>query len=109
MNGTEKPREKLFPLIEVCRRVPSRTGKPLSRGTVYRWAHEGLKSRSGRRVRLQATRAGGTICTSIEAVDRFFAELDEDLAADNTPAIRTPANRREADRKAAEKLKALGI
>jgi len=55
-----------------------RFGKRLAPGTLYRWARQG---RNG--VRLEVVRVSGTLCTSEDALIRFFRRL-----ADGAPANR---------------------
>jgi hypothetical protein len=65
-------REELITLSEAAKFVPRRRrGRKVSTSTIYRWA-----SKSGLRgVRLSTIRAGGALCTSVEALQRFFDEL----------------------------------
>lgn len=45
--------------------------------TLYRWAQRGIRG-----VRLETLKVGGTLCTSTEALQRFFNQLsDGSLAA----------------------------
>ncbi len=65
--------ERLIPFGEVPRLpwMPSRRrGRKLHIATVHRWFHHGLHG-----VRLEAIRVGGTLCTSEEALQRFFDQL----------------------------------
>lgn len=65
--------EKTFPLSQIAKRdeLPRRRrGKPLNVATLYRWAKNGL--RGGR---LETIQVGGTLCTSVEALQRFFDAL----------------------------------
>lgn len=64
----------------------------------HRWAVNGVRG-----IRLEVVRAGGALCTSREAVERFFAALSETDAA---PQHTTPA-RRQREIKKAEKACAL--
>ncbi len=65
-------REKLITLSEAAKFVPRRRrGRKVSTSTIYRWA-----SKSGLRgTRLLTIRAGGAMCTSVEALQRFFDAL----------------------------------
>lgn len=70
--------ETLLTLSQAARRLPNvRGSKPLSPATLFRWINVGLKSRSGEVVRLEAWLIGGTRCTSVEALERFFQRLDD--------------------------------
>ncbi len=67
MRDNEEP----ISLVEAASRSP---GRP-SANAVWRWCRRGIKSRSGRRVRLDHIRAGGRIYTSNEALKRFFVAV----------------------------------
>ena len=56
------PKLKNFPL--------GRNGKRIHLATLYRWALGGTGG-----VRLETLKVGGTTCTSVEALQRFFDEL----------------------------------
>lgn len=82
--------EKVFPLGEVPDHVPKRRGgKKLNASTAFRWHSNGLRG-----IKLEVVRVGGTMCTSDEALQRFFDRL---TAADSpqatSPEIRTSAER----------------
>ena len=65
--------EHVFPLGDLPRQkcIPRRRGgKRLHKSTGFRWVQRGLRG-----VRLEAIRIGGTLCTSVEAVQRFFDAL----------------------------------
>lgn len=74
--------------------------------TLWRWAKKGLNGPDGQKVHLEIVRVGGTNCTSIEALQRFFDRLQgEDVA---TPTNQPRAlNKRAA--KAMEELRQLGF
>lgn len=87
--------ETLITLSEATKFVPRRRrGRKASVSTLYRWA-----SKSGHRgVRLETLRVGGSLCTSMEAMQRFFERLtaaDSVLGGDLGPAKR---NRRSVER-----------
>jgi hypothetical protein len=65
--------EKVFPLTQAAKREESprrRRNKRPNVATIYRWAKHGVGG-----VRLQTIRVGGTLCTSVEALQRFFEAL----------------------------------
>jgi hypothetical protein len=63
--------EDLLPLAEVARRLPRRRGhRPTHLATLHRWRTSGLKG-----IRLECLRVGGTWCTNLDNVAKFFAEL----------------------------------
>jgi hypothetical protein len=77
-NGLDLFREEALSLAQAARRLPSvRKGKPPHPATLFRWATTGRKSRNGNVVRLEMWRVGGTNCTSLEALARFFDRLNE--------------------------------
>jgi hypothetical protein len=70
--------ETPLPLSELAKRLPAVRGtKPPHRATLYKWATAGLKSRSGACVRLDTQFVGGTLCSSLSAVQRFSDSLDD--------------------------------
>lgn len=63
--------ESVLSLREACRKLPHRrAGRPTHPATLYRWATEGLRG-----IRLESIQIGGTLCTSLEALQRFFERL----------------------------------
>ena len=98
---TETP----IPLAQVAHLpcIPRRRGKTgrLHPSTVWRWALKGVRG-----VRLEVVRVGGTLCTSAQALQRFFDRL-----ADATPAGGGPrANPAAPDQAGVERqLDALGV
>ena len=71
--------ETVIPLTKVGDHIPpGRFGKRLHRATAFRWARYGLRG-----VKLETIRVGGRACTSLEALERFFALLTESAAPDN--------------------------
>jgi Protein of unknown function (DUF1580) len=49
-----------------------RRGKRPHMATLYRWAQRGLRG-----VHLETIRVGGTLCTSVEAIQRFCDRLSQ--------------------------------
>src|SRR5687767_12273922 len=49
-----------------------RGSKPIHLSCIYRWALAGKKG-----IRLETLKAGGMLCTSVEALQRFFDALTE--------------------------------
>jgi hypothetical protein len=105
--------EQVFPLADTPKHVPPRRGgRPLHPATAFRWRNPGVRG-----VKLETIRVGGTLCTSVEALQRFFERLS---ATDGTEpaspppsaplaARRTPAARLKALEKARRELEQLGI
>lgn len=59
--------------------------KPLHVSGLYRWAKHGLHG-----VRLETIQVGGTLCTSREALERFFARLAEARSGRTEPSHPEP-------------------
>lgn len=75
--ATTEPTQ-LLPLTELAAHLPCVRGKKRPHyTTLYRWATQGLKSRSGLNIRLETKFVGGTICASLDDVNRFFDSLDD--------------------------------
>jgi hypothetical protein len=63
--------ETVRPLAAWPRRLPRRPrGRPISLATLYRWSTIGCRG-----VVLETLQVGGTRCTSLEALQRFFDRL----------------------------------
>ena len=77
-----------------------RKGKRPHVATLYRWAQRGFNG-----VTLETLQVGGTLCTSIEALQRFFDRLSE---SDAPPTQPKHQRQMEIDRAESE-LEAAGI
>jgi hypothetical protein len=67
----ETSTETLLSLRDAAKRLPGRRqGKRPAVETLYRWTLHGCRG-----IVLESAQIGGTRCTSIEALDRFFAAL----------------------------------
>lgn len=65
-------KENLIPIREVPRHLPRRPdGKRVHISACYRWISRGVRG-----VRLEAIRIGGTMYTSVEALERFGLRLN---------------------------------
>lgn len=68
--------EEVVSINEAAKRLPKlRAGKPIGLATIYRWINSGRRSKNGDRVRLESIKIGGAVCTSTEALQRFFDRL----------------------------------
>ena len=68
--------ETVLTFSQAAKRLPRVHGaRRISNATIGRWARAGLKAADGTIVRLEAVRLGGTACTSLEAMQRFFNRL----------------------------------
>jgi len=96
--------EELITLTEAARLLPRIDGKKVSVCTVWRWAHRGLRGEH-----LEYARVGRRVCTSPEALQRFFTrlvELDERVPPDTRslpPGLkRSPVTSKQRQRALAE-------
>jgi len=66
-------KENVMPLPKAAHHVPKvRQGRKVHVGTIRRWHDPGIQG-----VSLEVIRIGGTLCTSEEALHRFFQRLTE--------------------------------
>lgn len=97
-------RERVLPLNKAAKLVPRvRPGKKVHIATLRRWHSPGLRG-----TQLECIRIGGTLCTSVEALQRFFDRLtlaDQDSVHHPTKA--DDPNDHEVETKLLE-LKVLG-
>lgn len=71
--------EECMSIAKAARRLPRvRGSKTPHPSTLYRWAKQGRDSTNGMKVYLEIVRVGGTNCTSMEALSRFFERLNDD-------------------------------
>ncbi|QDT95293.1 DUF1580 domain-containing protein [Gimesia aquarii] len=64
-------KEKIITFVEAAKFLPRRrAGRKPHVSTLYRWAKQGLRN-----VKLETIQVGGTCCTSVEALQRFFDTL----------------------------------
>lgn len=98
-------------LAAAGRLFPGHRGGPaVDPSTVFRWVTKGTTA-GGRKVKLEAVRAGARWLTSRDAIARFVAALTDaaaPVAKTTAPVIRTPATRRRTAEKAAAALEAMG-
>ena len=94
--------EHVISFADAPQHLPRRRGgKRPNIATIYRWASAGCKG-----VRLESIQLGGTKCTSIEALQRFFDRLTNPTATVTAPTSRA---RRRAIGDAERQLDAAGI
>ena len=101
--------EKLLSLTEAARVVPAIDGKRPHVSTLWRWIRKGSRG-----VRLGHARVGNRMCTSREALARFYVELAQADVPPTTVAPRQPTKRTARSRereiaKAEATLAAAGI
>lgn len=96
--------EELLSLAQAASLLPRRrAGKRPHPATLYRWASRGINS-----VRLEVLRVGATLCTSREALQRFFERLtaaDERLAS----AHRSSSHAGEEESEVEKELDRIGL
>jgi hypothetical protein len=98
--------ETVLPFSQAAKRIPSlRSGRPVSPATLWRWSSVGCLARDGQRVRLETVRIGGSTCTSLEALQRFFARL----TGEEAPAQPAPRPAGERHAAAVKRLETSGI
>jgi hypothetical protein len=98
--------EKMLSISQAARNLPAVRGKKSPHpNTLVRWARVGLRSKSGKIVRLDIQRVGGTNCTSMAALQRFFDALHD--AEEVTTFRMHTENRQSFDTQVTEALKAL--
>ncbi len=99
--------ETCYTLANVRQFLPSTTrgGGPPHPSVIYRWITRGLKAKDGAVVKLECLVCGGAICTSREAIERFFGEL---TARSGLVACPRVASRRERERTSRELIE-LGL
>jgi len=96
-------KEKLISFREAVELLPRRRrGRKVHVATLYRWATHGLHG-----VRLETVQCGGTRVTTIEALQRFFRQLEGQR--DDVKSPRTYAKRCRDSGRAVEQLAAEGI
>lgn len=72
MGSKQLRSETLYSLNQIRRRITLKRCQT----TLRNWAREGCRSRSGQQVVLETTLVAGVRHTSLEAYQRFLAELD---------------------------------
>ena len=89
--------ERLVALTQVPKlsEIPKlRGGKRPHVATIYRWAQNGVRG-----VKLETVRLGGTVCTSVEAIQRFVKQLSDP----NATTSPSPTKARQRQVEAAER------
>src|SRR5207253_640256 len=97
---------ELLTVSQVCRRLPGARGaNNATPSTVSRWILAGCPSRSGERVKLNATRAGSRWLVDTADLDKFFAALKGEI--DQPPAPTPTSSAADAARRAKAAVKNL--
>ncbi len=101
--------ENVLSLPQAAKRLPRvRNGKPPHVSTLYRWITAGKKCPDGLVARLECVKIGGTTCTSIEALQRYFDRITGEREV-VLPRRFTSRERLRQIRKAEEELDKLGF
>ncbi len=102
--------ETLLTLAEATRRMPAVAGRKCRPhlSTLHRWVLRGCTSRDRMIIRLETVKVGGTLCTSLEALQRFFDRLSGDTAVVAPPTL-TQRQRRKRIEAAEQVLREAGI
>ena len=101
--------EKIIGLKEAIRLLPKTNDtKTLHVSTMFRWILRGLRAKDGFVVRLESVKIGGRICTSQEALQRFFDRLSGNLHEVTPPTV-TSRQRLRQIKAAEEELRRAGI
>jgi Protein of unknown function (DUF1580) len=101
--------ETVLRLAQAARRLPVMDGERVHPATLHRWGRSGLVRPDGTRVRLEMAKLGSRCVTSAEALDRFFAALNEDAEPAQRSVTRTAGQRRRASERAGRELEKAGI
>lgn len=90
--------ETIVTLTEATKRIPRlNRGERLCIRTIYRWVQKGCCGKDRNTVRLETTKIGGTTCTSLEALQRFFDQLNGDRAATTPPVMTSQIRQRQIE------------
>ena len=88
--------EKVVSLGRAARHFPRRRrGKRPHTATLYRWARSGVRADNGDAVVLETIRVGRTLCTSVEAIQRFcerVSSTETPFASRHCPVTRPQIN-----------------
>lgn len=83
--------EHVIALADVPGILPKRRGgRKVHTSTVWRWVVKGYRG-----IRLETIQVGGTRCTSREALERFFEQIDADAVPGSEPTPEGPDRARE--------------
>lgn len=95
-------KEQLIPLRDAPALLPRvRRGRKIHAATIYRWVRHGRRGRQ-----LEALQCGGTLCTSVEALQRFFTAL---TGPDTVSNARADVRNAERAERTAKELNEAGL
>lgn len=94
--------ETVVTLSKAAEHLPTLRGKHRPHtATLYRWAQRGCRG-----IRLETIRVGGSLCTSVEAIQRFCESLSRAGSVNEKGVTRAPSQESQA---AGDKLAERGI
>lgn len=89
----DSTRETLIALADVPAQLPDRRGGRRPHvSCIYRWVQRGCRG-----IKLEAIQIGGTSCTSLEALQRFFERLTAARHGDPAPTRTSKQRQRASD------------
>ncbi len=101
--------EHVVSLADASKQLPRvRNGKKIHVASLYRWITAGKRGPDSSIVRLESIRIGGTVCTSLEALQRFFNRLTGDQQLVSPPAV-TQRQWNQRHERAMRELKEWGV
>jgi hypothetical protein len=101
--------EQVVSLADAAKKLPKlRNGKSPHVSTLYRWVLAGKQCPDGTVAHLETIKVGGSTCTSLEALQRFFERLTGEQEIVSPPTI-TQRERLRQIKAAEEELRRAGI
>ena len=102
-------KEQVVSLAEASKQLPRvRNGKKIHVASLYRWITAGKRCPDGSIAHLESIKVGGTTCTSLEALQRFFDRLTGNQEVVTPPTI-TQRERKRRHEQAMRELEKFGI
>ena len=93
--------ENVLSLTDAAKRLPQRrAGKRPHVATLYRWASRGIRN-----AQLETIQIGGTMCTSMEALQRFFDRLSTQITMTSNSHSGSESSRKKALDATSEQLR----
>jgi hypothetical protein len=100
--------ERVVTLAEASRRLPLRRGaKKAHLSTLVRWTRNGVRADDGTTAYLETIRVGRTLCTSLEAIQRFCERLSAKPIS--APGPRSVSDKKPTDDQASAACERIGL
>lgn len=104
----DSTQETVLSLAHATNHIPRRrAGRKTHVSTLFRWTTAGCRG-----IVLESIQVGGTRCTSLEALQRFFERLSSPQCGHGTPdasfRVRTPTRRKIESEAAGKRLEQMG-